>query len=60
MRKFNIFLALLTGIVTCVFVILGVHYANIKKYDESTFYLLLCIINYMTFLDCTRDIDKKE
>ena len=60
MRKFNIFLGLLTGITTTVFVILGVHEAIINKYNESTFYLLLCIINYMTFLDCTRDIDKKE
>ena len=60
MRKFNILLAILTGIAASGFVILGVDYGINKNYDESTYYLLLCIISYMTFLDCTRDIDKEE
>lgn len=60
MRKFNILLAILTGIAASGFAILGVDYGINKNYDESTYYLLLCIISYMTFLDCTSDIDKKE
>lgn len=60
MSKFNIFLALLTGISSVIFVILGVRYANNDNYDESTYSLLLCIISYITFLDCMNEINKKE
>lgn len=60
MSKFNIFLGIFTGIAASVCIILGVHYGINNNFDESCYYLLLCIINYMTCLDCMKDIDKKE
>lgn len=60
MRAFNLLLGIFTGIAAIVCVMLGVHEASNNNYDESAYYLLLCIINYMTCLDCMNEINKKE
>ena len=50
MKTFNVFISFIAGLCAIICIVLGIYYANksTPNYNESYYYLLLCIINYLT------------
>ena len=57
MKMLKDFISFITGLAAIIFVMIGIYYANksTPNYDESSYCLLIGIINYLTCINFSKN-----